>query len=658
MPKTAESSLGAPPIAPINTAELGAAGNLDMGALTTEVPAQSPLASIDANMKADNLHAAIDQVADLPKTFDPTKENWQSGSGLDMEQPTDPSTLEAAVAPAQLAVENNVSAPVDPSQSGQEFRPSTFPTLSPAEIAQGEVKDKTPLSASEAAQLTDVMSTNGNTEFEPDQLGEVISQDPEFQTSDQLEAAASNPPLETPGTGRPQEGVPAEETKHGTGSDAMAAVTSEPANPSPETPNPWLPSADMEADQKAEDERRAQEAQNLANMPVDNAPRTANDQEPPATADDLANTRVEATSASAPAVAGEVIPPNPDGTAASIDGNVEPQHGRAAPGAESNFGRLDNADRPAPENGGRAEVQDRAAREQAARDAEAAIPLEQRQAELSQKAKDGTASPAELRQLNEVNTKLNSEARKTELTQRLADGQPLTAEEMSELTKLNETGQNKAESKLSPEEQANKELDDMGLEIMRKMAKGEMPTKEEAQAYAEKQAEAYSLKSGFTEAQMLEAVRAARNPEFRSRVEKKLAIEKEVQELVIELAKLEMTIMGLPKQVAELKKAHSTAKKSIKQLPPPSLNESAQMKKDRADNRQKMMTTANLRSQIIIARNTESIVSADYGLVQAELRRKLGITGFWGGLIESTGAQVNALTSNLRVDIDSYLAGD
>ncbi len=354
------------------------------------------------------------------------------------------------------------------------------------------------------------------------------------------------------------------------------------------------------------------------------------------------------STADASAPTGPEATPTPGGPAA------QPESGNganAAAGAEAQTtttGAENNASGATTPENGQGEV--RPGAEQTPAVSGEVITPEQRRDELAQKVRDGSATQEDFAELNELNTAQRGEARRQELTDRLANGEALTSDEFTELSTLRSEGSPTAEAELTPEQKLSQEVEDMGTQLLMDMAK-EPKTLEErlalndkVDAFKGKWAEMQMLKSGFTEEQARAAMKAAMGAEVAKGGQKEIALEKEVMKKIQEMRAIEMRLMMIPKMVEGLKKQHETVKDSIKRLGPPGVEDSAQMINARQENYAKMNQLARIKSQIVNVKSEESLLQSQHIDTMQYVRRKLGVTSGMEAVGEWVGAKMNVLS--------------
>jgi hypothetical protein len=441
--------------------------------------------------------------------------------------------------------------------------------------------------------------SDGSEAFSPD--SSAIEMDPQVQTPEQTEATVSDTPLEAPGVGHQEAQI---------AQDPMTEAATAGTQPAVEANGTGSPNGTIDGSSSAAD------GQSLAGTPENSAAGQ------PATAPETQTTDGSA-------------PQGPEQGAQSADGQT------ATPESQPNASNQENSNANQPETNNATAPETNS--------------VEQQRTELAGRVRDGTATAEDRQRLNEINEQQNAAARRTELTDRLANGETLSTDEMAELNGLSGEAQAAGEAQLSDTERLNKEVEDMGTDLMQKMANGEIPSEAELDAFRAKQLEMQTLKSGFSPEQARAAVQAALNPEYRGSLDKRMALEQEMQEKLQHLMTLEFQLLAMPKRLDALKKERNRIKRSIRNLPPPSSKDTGLDIKARQDNRQKLGQVANLRSQIIMTKNTEMIVQADYADTMQYVRRKLGVSSGLQAVMEFAGAKLQVAGANMSLDVQSYL---
>lgn len=152
------------------------------------------------------------------------------------------------------------------------------------------------------------------------------------------------------------------------------------------------------------------------------------------------------------------------------------------------------------------------------------------------------------------------------------------------------------------------------------------------------------------------------NPEANLSTAEKAALKK-VQELVGEMHKDLLTIINANRQIERVKrgvdkaiKATEAQEKKLNRLKDISKDDESQQKE--ALRLQAMyVDLLNKKAQLLGAANAARLANNSFRVKRTQVRRALGLTGFWTGLIEATGTKVRNSVGNGVSNIDTFLSG-
>lgn len=269
--------------------------------------------------------------------------------------------------------------------------------------------------------------------------------------------------------------------------------------------------------------------------------------------------------------------------------------------------------------------------------------------ELEEKVKNRTATADEIKELR--NLKQDPEQRRKDLEQRAIDG-AITDQEAEELGKLNSAENTE---KLTPEQQMEKlqkDIDELGTELMEKMANGEEVTKEDLEKLRNLRTQESLMNNGFTSEQAKSLGQVAERMRGKWS-ERQTQAAKEVQAEIQELMALELYLLSIPKIVEQLR-AQAKA-----------LKEKAQAKHKEADSargtdrlrkKQEEYTTylqlLNTKSAIVAQKHMAPRIEARRQDLEQAVRRKLGVSHGLGALVEWGAAKTRNIVTGLGVGIE------
>lgn len=242
------------------------------------------------------------------------------------------------------------------------------------------------------------------------------------------------------------------------------------------------------------------------------------------------------------------------------------------------------------------------------------------------------------------------------LDEKYKNGDPMTKEEFDKYAEMrNEKNTKDAEESENPEDPLDKEIEDLGTDLMSKMANGEYESvekmQEDAKDLQDKMAEKSLQEKGFTKEQSKAAVEAAnkRNSEQTETSKKRNS---EIQDKIQELMIIEYQIMTVPPQVEEALKKREQAVARARVL-----HSEAQSKTDGTIER--VQAKAKEANQYMVIENLNQYVSDKVHFadrlnerrrdIEQQVRSKLGVTGTWGALMEwGANRAINTVTE-LRI---------
>ncbi len=286
-------------------------------------------------------------------------------------------------------------------------------------------------------------------------------------------------------------------------------------------------------------------------------------------------------------------------------------------------------------------------------------------------------------------------ARTEKLMERAAAGETLTDAEkdaMEEGKKVFDLGgENEGGADITPEQRAKEmaalrdkaqkgELDDAGKERLLKLEDDEIEAV--AAEYdpsnpnslietAEKLNDIAESRRGYAENKTMketmskvfrEWVAERANPEANLSMAEKAAL-KRVQELVGGMHKDLLTIINANKQIEAVQRSVDRAIKATKQQEDKvsgltDISRDSVVKQQEALVLQGMyVDLLNKKAQLLGAANAARYANNNFRLKRVQVRRSLGLTGFWGGLIESTAIRARNTVGDGVNSIDTFLNG-
>lgn len=225
----------------------------------------------------------------------------------------------------------------------------------------------------------------------------------------------------------------------------------------------------------------------------------------------------------------------------------------------------------------------------------------------------------------------------------------LTREERARRRELEAKSKGETEQNLTPEQEAEKrkqEIEDLGTELMTKLAKGEEITSEEEERLQSLMAEQKMTEAGFTPDQ----ARAAAKEALKLSKENTSRKTQEAKEKIQELMSLELQLISsrnLAQQlgekrkeaIGEAKKAHDDAENAKPE---------ERMRKKGIEY-SKYYAVASLNGQIQGMKYTAQRINARRQDLEQQVRWNLGITGPWEALREWGGAQVTNVVTEITI---------
>lgn len=238
--------------------------------------------------------------------------------------------------------------------------------------------------------------------------------------------------------------------------------------------------------------------------------------------------------------------------------------------------------------------------------------------------------------------------------------QKLQSKEWKDLNKYERARRRELEAKasgeggqeLTAEQQAevrDKEIENLGTEMMQKMAKGEEITEEEEKRLQELIAEKKMAEAGFTPEQAREAAKKALEYD-KGKSEKGRRKTQEAKEKIQELMSLELQIISQRNLVKQLNERRKVAIEEAKQAH----NEAERAKPDERLKKKgieysKYMVVANYSAQIEGIRFMAQRIDARRKNLEQQVRRELGVTGGLRALAEWGGAKINNVMTEIVI---------
>lgn len=268
----------------------------------------------------------------------------------------------------------------------------------------------------------------------------------------------------------------------------------------------------------------------------------------------------------------------------------------------------------------------------------------QRAAELQKKVDDNAATVDEIKELRDL--KKDPEKHREELKQKAKDGS-ITDKEIQELADINAA---ETSGQLTPEQQAeklSKEIDDLGTEMMAKMANGEEITMEDLNRLRDLKGSQSLENLGFTPDQAKAAMREAVNGNIGNSERQSKAI-KEVQEKIQELMAIELQLIALPKNISALREQRGEIRKKAEVM-----RDNAKAAKNEEERLQfkgqeynHYLQMANINAKITEQKYAVPILGAKKQDLEQYVRRKVGATHGVVALFEFADAKArNAYTT-------------
>ncbi len=273
---------------------------------------------------------------------------------------------------------------------------------------------------------------------------------------------------------------------------------------------------------------------------------------------------------------------------------------------------------------------------------------------LQEKIDNKTATADEIKELR--NLKQDPEQRRAGLEQKAKDG-TITDEEADELGKLNAEGKDKAQE-LTPEqklEKLNKDIEDLGTEIMTKYTKGEPVSPEDLRRLQELRGEAAMINTGFTPDQARNAIRNALGTQRTN--ERQTAAMKEVQDKIQELMSLEIQLKTIPDRISTMRKQRDDIKNQAaakhRQVEGASTPEQRLQLRGEEVNLYMQIATANQR--IVGQKYEGDRINASISDLEQYIRRKTGVTSGATAFVEWAGAKTRNVYTEAKINVSEEL---
>jgi hypothetical protein len=250
---------------------------------------------------------------------------------------------------------------------------------------------------------------------------------------------------------------------------------------------------------------------------------------------------------------------------------------------------------------------------------------------------------------NEAEKKLTPEQRTAEMTalREKAKGEGLTDEEKGKLQQLE-----------------NDEIEALTQEYNPEDSESLLSTSQKLEAIAESRrgyAENAEMKAVFAKVFKEWAEKHAK-PDANLNEAQKAAVEK-VRNLIGEMHKDLLTIINADRLIARAQKEADKAMKETKaqEAKVSKYKDISNKKPEQAEEVQKLETMyvnlLNKKAQLLGAANASRLANNAFRIKRAQVRRSLGVTGFWGSLIESTVVASRNKVGNGVAAIDTFLNG-
>jgi hypothetical protein len=275
---------------------------------------------------------------------------------------------------------------------------------------------------------------------------------------------------------------------------------------------------------------------------------------------------------------------------------------------------------------------------------------ENRRNELKDKMDNGTASTEEIAKYNELNQ--DHDTRIAELKQKAAEGKLTDPKEQQELADLIK---NKEDKGLTPEQQReklNKEIEDLGTDIMTKMANGEEVSEEDLEKFRGLLTQNELMKQGMTSEQARKAVKEAFLDRGSLRKGERQGREaEELKKKIAELMSLELQIMTMPKAVDQLRQQREDVKKQA---------QAKHKEAESADGQERMrlkgeeyglyMQIANINGRMVELKYKTPLLAAQQDDLEQYIRRRTGVTRGMGAVMEWGGAKTRLAVTEVMVN--------
>lgn len=277
---------------------------------------------------------------------------------------------------------------------------------------------------------------------------------------------------------------------------------------------------------------------------------------------------------------------------------------------------------------------------------------EKRTQELDEKVKNDTATSDELKELRGL--KQDPEQRRNELKQKASDG-TITDQEVDELVKLNSKEDGK---QLTPEQQLEKlqkDIDDLGTELMTKLANGETLTPEDykkLEKLKELRGQETLVNQGFTPDQARAAIHEALHGKTGGN-ERQLQAVKEIQGKIQELMALEVQMLSIPKTVEALRDQRKQVQDAARgqHSKAESTTNEEQKLQEKGKEYSLYMQIANINAQIVQQKYIVPVLEAKRQDLEQYIRRKVGVTSGWGAVVEWGTAKSRNVATQVGVGV-------
>lgn len=272
---------------------------------------------------------------------------------------------------------------------------------------------------------------------------------------------------------------------------------------------------------------------------------------------------------------------------------------------------------------------------------------QKRTQELEEKVTSKTATADELKELRGL--KQDPEQRRNDLEQKALDG-TITDQEAKELGDMNASENSK---ELTPEQQAEKlqkDIDELGTELMTKMANGQEITAQDLERLRNLRGQEQLINQGFTPDQAKAAIREAIQGKAGGNERQARGV-KELQDKIQQLMAIEMQMLSMPKTVDALRKQRKEVqdKAQAKHNEAKGAMSSEQRLQKRGEEYTLYMQIANINSVIVRQKYMVPILEAKRQDLEQYVRRKVGVSHGFGALMEWGAAKTRSVATEIGV---------